>query len=59
MPEAVPTVATVAGLLLQVPPPASYNGTVIPVHKTESPIIGDGAGLTVTLIVEKHPVPSV
>ena len=45
------TEATVVVLLLQVPPPvASDNGADAPTHSTDGPVIGDGEGLTVTVV---------
>ena len=43
-----PTVATLAALLLHVPPPASVSVVVVPTQTTAEPLIGDGKGLTVT-----------
>src|SRR5579872_4600041 len=52
MPLAVPIVAMVAGRLLQVPPPLmSASSTVAPAHTVGKPLMADGSGLTVTVLV--------
>ena len=53
------TVATVVVLLLQVPPPASLNVVVDPIHTNVVPEIDDGNALTVTVATAIQPVPSV
>ena len=42
-------------LLLQVPPPASVNVVVVPGHAVSEPLIGFGAGFTVTTAVATQP----
>lgn len=57
MPVVKPTVAIVVLLLVHVPPPgASDNAVVNPVHTVLMPAMGDGVGLTVTVIEEEQPV---
>ena len=54
----VPIVATVVGLLLQVPPAvASLTVIVEPMQTDVPPLIAVGTGLTVTVVVTVHPVP--
>ena len=67
VPDAIPlttpvpgaTVATVVVLLLHVPPPASLNVVVEPRHTDAVPVIDEGNGLTVTIVVAIQPVPNV
>ncbi len=61
MPLTVPpdTVATEAGVLLQVPPVVvSVSGVVAPAHKVTAPRIAAGEAVTVSVLVTVHPVPS-
>lgn len=51
--------AIVSLLLVHVPPPASLRIIVAPTHKVEGPEIGDGKGLTVTVLVTAQPEPGV
>jgi hypothetical protein len=62
MPETVPlvapAVATEVLLLLQVPPVVASLKTVdAPTHIIVVPVIGNGLGPTVTVVVTMHPVP--
>ena len=55
-PDAAPTVAVAVLLLVQVPPDGLLDTVVVlPMHKVESPVIADGALLTVTIAVREHP----
>jgi hypothetical protein len=50
-------VAITGLLLLQVPPGvAAVNDVVVPAQKLNGPIIGDGDGFTVTVVIA-YPVP--
>lgn len=52
-------VATVVLLLLQVPPVvASVSAEVAPTHIVVAPLIGDGAGLMVSVLLTVQPEPS-
>ena len=47
-------------VVLQAPPDIkSLNDIVRPTHTAEAPPIPEGAGLTVTVVVTKHPAPVV
>ena len=60
IPELVPTVASVTLLLNHVPPGvASVSVVVKPMHTLSVPDIAAGNGLTVTTVVEVHPVDAV
>jgi hypothetical protein len=60
MPDIVPTVAIIGLLLLQVPPVVTSDNVVVdPTHKIVVPVIADGKGFTVTVIVTLHPPPGV
>jgi hypothetical protein len=57
-PEVSPMVATVVLLLLHVPPVVtSINVVVVPGQILSVPVIVDGIGLTVTIVVARQPVP--
>jgi hypothetical protein len=57
-PEVDPIVATGVLLLLHVPPViTSVNVVVVPGQMLNVPVIADGTGLTVTIVVARHPVP--
>ena len=57
---AEPMVAIVAALLLHVPPATvSLNGVAEPTQTFTVPVIGPGAGFTVTVAVDAQPEPSV
>lgn len=52
-----PIVPTAILLLLQLPPVIpSINVIVLPEHTVVGPVIGPGAGFTVTVVVTKQPV---
>ena len=59
IPETLPVpfiVATEVLLLLHVPPPvASDNVIPNPTHTTPAPTIADGDGITVIVVVLRHP----
>lgn len=56
-PDPVPTVAMPELLLLHAPPAVpSLNAIVKDGHTTEGPVIPDGKGLTVTVVVITQPV---
>ena len=58
IPVDAPTVALAVLRLAQVPPPrGSLNVAVAPWQRLKVPVIGPGAGLSVTIIVAEHPVP--
>ena len=58
-PDVEPTLAIVGALLDQTPPGvASDNVIAVPAHIRSGPEIGAGAVLTVTTVVEMHPVVS-
>ena len=63
MPETSPEpdmVATAVLSLVQVPlPDASVSGVVAPAQSTVVPVIDNGTGLTVTVVADVHPLPSV
>jgi hypothetical protein len=57
VPVPEPTVATVALLLVQVPPLIpSLRVTLVPSHRPTNPPITEGEGETVIVVVAKHPV---
>ena len=57
IPALMPTVAVEVLLLLQVPPTvASLNVVVKPAHTFDAPVIADGVGLTVTVVITLQPV---
>jgi hypothetical protein len=59
-PVKVPAVACSVLLLLQLPPDGVDPNVVdVPVHTTAVPLIADGNGFTVIIIVVKQPVPKV
>ena len=53
-----PIVATDVVLLVQVPPPPSERAEVDPLQMLRDPVIAAGAGFTVTIAIELHPVDS-
>lgn len=55
-PVAEPTVATLVALLVHAPPPGDDKVVVAPAHTLAVPVIGDGADITVTVIVVLHPL---
>jgi hypothetical protein len=56
IPEELPIVATDVVLLLHVPPPVVLVSVVAdPTHTLKDPLIGFGAGFTVTVVVAKQP----
>ena len=59
-PVTTPAPLTLAvALLLQVPPGLpSDSGAAVPAHKADAPVIGAGAGFTVTVVNVVHPLPS-
>ena len=61
IPCTTPELFTVALPLLavQVPPPASVSAVVSPIHTESAPVIGDGNGLTVTMVMAIQPVEAV
>jgi hypothetical protein len=56
IPVPASTVATVVSLLLHVPLPALLNVVVKPIQTPVVPVIADGSGLTVTVVVFMQPV---
>lgn len=60
MPDTEPIVAMLVAPEVQKPPgTASLHVAVVPIHTTLAPVIGVGAGLTVTGIVAIHPLSGV
>lgn len=55
-PVAEPTVATPVALLVHSPPPGDDKVVVDPTHTFRLPVIGDGADITVTVIVVLQPL---
>lgn len=55
-PVAEPTVATPVALLVHSPPPGENKVVVVPTQALAVPVIGDGADITVTVIVVLHPL---
>ena len=56
----VVTIATLILLLLQMPPAVtSLISIVDPEHTDVGPVIGDGNGFTITILVASHPVGNV
>ena len=49
-------VAMVGVLLIHVPPPGSVSVMVALTHTADGPLIADGNGLTVTVVVRMQPV---
>ena len=59
-PFVIPTVATVAGLLVHVPPATLFPSVaVVPVHRLDGPVIIPGATKTVSSCIAVHPLDSV
>lgn len=61
MPDAVPTVATVVLLLVQVPPPVVLDSVaVVPEHIDNAPdgVMATGVVYTVTVITALQPTPA-
>ena len=60
MPEATVMAATVAALVLQVPPAGALASVAVdPAHSSAAPDIASGSGLTVTVVVRWQPVAAI
>jgi len=60
MPDELPIVAVVVGVIVQVPPDArSAKSVVAPTHTCNVPPIEDGPVLTFTVVVAEQPEPDV
>jgi hypothetical protein len=59
MPEEEPIEALEGLLLAHMPLPASVSVTVLPTQTVEEPLMEEGRGFTVIIVVAIHPVGSV